>query len=98
MQAMAEVFEWVNRLLGVKTPGELVFHPVFIELCVVLFVFGLIKGWKGLYLPVFTILGGAVIFHYFYPEDASRLDELIKFLAVTGVLVLVVIYFGFIRE
>ena len=98
MQAMAEVFEWVNRLLGVKGPEQLIFHPVFIALCVILVVFGFIKGWKALYLPVFTILGGAVIFHYFYPEDASRLDELIKFLAVTGALAMVVIYFGFIRE
>jgi hypothetical protein len=95
---MAQFFEWINRLLGVKTPGELVFHPVFIGLCVALFVFGLIKGWKALYLPIITLLGGAAIFHYFYPEDPSRLEELVKFLALTGVLALVVIYFGFIRE
>ncbi len=39
METMANFFEWINRLLGVSGPGELVMHPVFIGFCVVAFVY-----------------------------------------------------------
>jgi hypothetical protein len=98
METMTQFFEWINSLLGVQSGGELVFHPVFIGSCVALFVYGLVKGFKWLYLPVATVLGGGVIYNYLYPQDSSQLGDLLGFLGAMGALALVVVYFGFIRN
>lgn len=98
METMAEFFEWINGLLGVRDQKELVLHPVFIGLCVVLFLYSLIKGWKSFYLTIAGLLGIVVIGHYFYPADTSELQAVLKFLGLVGALCLVLIYLGFVRE
>lgn len=98
MEAMSNFFEWINRLLGVKGPGELLFSPIFLGICIAVFIYCLIKGWKFFSLSILGLLGGALIFHYFYPDKGSDLTQLITFLAATGGLVLALIYLGFVRE
>jgi hypothetical protein len=61
-------------------------------------VYGLVKGFKWLYLPIATVLGGGVIYNYLYPQDSSQLGDLLGFLGAMGALALVVVYFGFIRN
>lgn len=98
MEAIADLFEKVNTLLGVQGPGELMFNPWFIGLLVVVLVYSLVKGMK--YFSVITagLLAGAAIYHYTFPEDTSDLKALIVFFAFAGLLVLLMIYFAFIRE
>jgi len=98
MDTLANFFESINRLLGVSGPGELVFHPVFIGLCVAIFIYAVATGQKFLAVGIGGLMGGAAIFHYLYPEDSSHLGELLKFIAAMGGLALLVVYFGFIRE
>ncbi|MEJ2717134.1 MAG: hypothetical protein P8182_08335 [Deltaproteobacteria bacterium] len=98
METMSNFFESLNTLLGVKTPGELLFNPIFIGICIAVFIYCLIKGWKFFSLTILGLLGGALIFHYFYPEKGSDLTQLVMFLAVMGGLLLVLIYLGFVRE
>jgi hypothetical protein len=43
-------------------------------------------------------MGGALIFHYLYPEQGSNLGSLLTFIAAMGGLVLVLVYLGFIRD
>ncbi len=98
MEKMAQFFDWINDLLGVEGPGELIFHPVFIGLCIAVFLYCLIKGWKLFAVAIYLILAGGVIFSYLYPEDASDLHGLLTFLGAMGAVVLIGVYFGFIRE
>ncbi|MBM4325617.1 MAG: hypothetical protein FJ118_00510 [Deltaproteobacteria bacterium] len=98
METMARFFDWINRLFGVESGGELLFHPVFIGFFIVAFVYCLIKGWKYSALTVFSFMGGALIFSYLYPEDSSNLGDLLFFLGAMGALALFVVYLGFIRE
>lgn len=98
MQTMANFFEAINKLLGVTGPGELIFHPVFIGLCVALFIYAILRRKKFLTLALGGLMGSAVIFHYFYPRDSSNLTELITFIAAMGILALLVVYFAFVRE
>lgn len=98
MDALANLFESINRLLGVKGPGELVFHPVFIGICAAIFIYAVVTGVKFLAVGLGGLMGGALIFHYLYPADASNLGELLKFISAMGGLALLVVYFGFVRE
>ena len=98
MEAMTNFFEWLNRLFGVKGPGELLFNAIFVGICIAVFIYCVIKGWKFFSLAILGLLGGALIFHYFYPDKGSDLTQLITFLAAMGGLLLVLIYLGFVRE
>lgn len=98
METLTAFFEWINQLFGVEGAHELIFHPVFVGICIALFIVGLWKGWKALYLPIAALIGGGIIFKYLYPETSQDLAGLIKFLGASGVLGLVIIYFGFIRD
>lgn len=97
MQALAEFFESINRALGVSGPGELIFHPVFIGLCLAIFIYALVIRMKYLALVIGGLMGGGAIYHYLYPQDSSFV-EVAKLLGALGALVLVLVYFGFIRE
>ncbi len=44
MEALTNFFEAINKLLGVSTPGELLFHPVFLGICIALFIYALATG------------------------------------------------------
>lgn len=98
METMSNFFEWINRLLGVSGPGELVMHPVFLGLCVLAFIYSLVTRMKYFALILAGLMGGAVIVHYLYPEQSSDLTELIKFIAAMGGLALLLVYLGFIRD
>jgi hypothetical protein len=98
MQTLTNFFESINKLLGVSGPGELIVHPVFIGLCVILFLYALARRRKFLILGIGGFMGSAAIFHYFYPKDSSNLTELITFLAIMGVFALLLVYFSFVRE
>ncbi|AFM24000.1 hypothetical protein [Desulfomonile tiedjei] len=98
METMSNFFEAINRFLGVSTPGELVFHPVFMGVCIVIFLYTLFTGMKYFAVGLAAIMGGAAIIHYFYPENSSNLSELIKFVGIMGAFALVLIYFGFVRD
>jgi hypothetical protein len=98
MEAMADLFEKVNSLLGVQGPAELVFSPWFLGFLVVVLVYSLVKGMKYFSVVTAGILGGAAIFHYTFPEDTSDLKALLIFFAFAGLLVLMLIYYAFIRE
>ncbi len=97
METMSQFFESINRLLGIQHAGELLFHPVFIGLLIILFIYSFIKGWKGFYLSIAGLLGGGLIFKYLYPADSSDLLQLVKFLGAMGGFGLVLIYFGFVK-
>jgi hypothetical protein len=98
MQTMANFFESINRLLGVGGPGELIFHPVFIGVCILLFLYALARRRKILTLGVGALMGFAAAFHYLYPRDSSNLTELLTFLVAVGLIALFLVYFAFVRE
>ncbi len=98
METMAKFFDSINRLLGVSTPGELIFHPVFIAVCVIAFIYFVLTRMKYFAIAVGGLVGGAVIVHYLYPSNTSNLTELMKFLAAMGGLGLVLVYIGFVRD
>jgi hypothetical protein len=98
METMANFFESINRFLGVTGPGELVMHPAFLGVCFVVFVYALVTRMKYFALILAGVMGGAVIFHYLYPAEGSKLGDLLTFVAAMGGLVLVLVYLGFIRD
>jgi hypothetical protein len=98
METMSNFFESINRLLGVTGPGELVMHPAFLGLCFAVFVYAVFTRMKYFALTLAGLMGGAVIFHYLYPEQGSNLGDLLTFVAAMGALVLVLVYLGFIRD
>jgi hypothetical protein len=98
MEALTNFFEAINKFLGVSTPGELLFHPVFVGTCIVLFLYALFTGMRYFAVVMAGFMGGAAIIHYMYPENASDLAQLMKFVAAMGGLGLVLVYFGFLRE
>lgn len=98
MESMANFFESINRLLGVSGPGELVMHPVFLGFCFVAFVYALVTHMKYFAIALAGLMGGAVIFHYFYPAESSNLSDLVTFIGAMGLLALLLVYLGFIRD
>ncbi len=99
METVAKFFDWINDLLGVSGGGELVTHPVFIGFCVLVFVYAWFTGQKYIALGVFGIISGGLDYYYLYPKGAVvQITDLLSFLAVMGVIALIIIYFGFIRE
>lgn len=98
METMSNFFEWINGLLGVTGPGELVMHPIFLGLCFAVFIYAVLTRMKYLALTLAGLMGGALIFHYLYPEQGSNLGSLLTFIAAMGGLVLVLVYLGFIRD
>jgi hypothetical protein len=98
METMSDFFEWINGLLGVTGPRELVMHPVFLGLCLAVFIYAVLTRMKYLALTLAGLMGGALIFNYLYPEQGSDLGSLLTFIAAMGGLVLVLVYLGFIRD
>jgi hypothetical protein len=98
METLSKFFEWLNRLFGVQGPGELIFHPVFIGICVALFLYAIVKRMQFLTLAVGGLMGGALIVNYLYPANVSHLTDLIVFIGAMGGLALVLVYFAFVRE
>ena len=98
MEAMADLFDRVNSMLGVEGPGELMFSPYFLGLLAIMLIYSLIKGMKFFSVITAGMLSGAAIYHYMYPKDSSDLGGLIVFFACIGGLVLVLVYFAFVRE
>lgn len=98
MEALAQFFEAINKMMGVSGPKELVLHPVFIGLCVGIFIYAIVTHMKYIALGVGGLMGSAVIISHMYPKDTSNLGELITFVAALGGLALVLVYIGFIRE
>ncbi len=98
METLANFFEWINRLFGVSGPGELVMHPIFLGFCFVAFVYAVVTHMKYFSLALAGLMGGALIFHYLYPEESSNLGDLMGFVAAMGGLALVLVYLGFIRD
>ena len=98
METLTNFFDWINDLLGVSGAGELATHPVFIGLCVIIFVYALLTGQKYIALGVFGLIAGSLTYHYLYPKGTVQLYDLLTFLAVMGAIALVILYFGFIRE
>jgi hypothetical protein len=98
METLGNFFEAINRLLGVSGPGELVTHPVFIGLCIVAFLYTLFTGMKYFAVGIAGVLGTVVISHYFYPSDTSNLGDLLTYVGALGVMSVILVYFGFIRD
>jgi hypothetical protein len=98
MQHLTNFFEWINKVLGVSGPAELVQHPVFIGICVLLLLYGIARRRKFMVLGLGALMGSTVIFHYFYPKDSTNLTELITFIAAMGLFALLLVYFAFVRE
>lgn len=98
METLAGFFDSINQALGVSGPGELVFHPVFLGICIVAFIYFIFTGMKYFAVALGGLIGGAVIVHYWYPKNTSNLTELITFLGAMGVLALVLVYIGFVRD
>ena len=67
-------------------------------ICIALFIYSIIKGWKFFAVGIYFILAGGIVFYYLYPSEASQLGELIKFLGAMGIVGLIGVYFGFIRD
>ena len=98
MESMAKFFDAINKFLGVEKPSDLVFHPVFIVICIAMLIYSIIKGWRFFAVGIYFVLAGAIVFHYLYPANSSNLGELIKFIGAMGVVGLIGVYFGFIRD
>jgi hypothetical protein len=98
METLTNFFDWINDLLGVSGAGELTTHPVFIGLCVIIFVYAFLTGQKFVALGVFGLMSGGLTYYYLYPKGTVQIMDLLSFLAVMGLIALVIIYFGFIRE
>lgn len=98
METMARFFDSINRLMGVKSQGELIFHPVFIGVCIIVFIYCLVKRMKYFCIAIAGLMGGALIFHYMYPADSSNLTQLIKFIAAMIGLALFLAYLAFIKD
>ena len=99
METLANFFDWINNLLGVSSGSELIVHPVFLGFCLIIFLYAVVSRQKFMALAFFGLLVGSIIYHYLYPKSATvELHDLLTFLAAMGGLVLVIIYFGFIRE
>ncbi len=98
MESMARFFDSINRMFGVQSQGELIFHPVFIGVCIVAFIYCLAKGMKYFCIGIAGLMGGAAIFHYMYPAESSNLTELIKFIAAMIGLALLMAYLAFIKD
>jgi hypothetical protein len=98
METMSKFFESINRLLGISTPSELIFHPVFLIFCAIAFIYFVVTRMKFFALAVGGLVGGAVVVHYLYPSNTSNLTELVQFVGAMGVLALVLVYVGFVRD
>lgn len=98
METLAGFFDWVNELLGVSSGSQLVVHPVFIGFCVILLLYAFLVGQKFVGLAMVGLLGGGTITHFLYPPGSPQLTDLLTYLAAMAGLVLLIIYFGFIRE
>lgn len=98
MHYLTNFFEWINSLLGVTGPRELVSHPVFIGICVALLLYAVARRRKFMILGFGGLMGSAVIFHYLYPKDSTNLTDLITFIAAMGLFALLLVYFAFVRE
>jgi hypothetical protein len=97
METLSNFFEWINKMLGVSSGGELVFHPVFIGFCLIIFIYAILTGMKYIALPIGALMGGGTIWHYLYPQEGG-LGDLVQFIAAMCVMGLVLVYIGFIRE
>lgn len=98
METLTNFFEAINKALGVSAPMDLVFHPVFMGAAIVLFIYALATGMKYFAVTLGGLMGGAAIIHYLYPATASDLSGLIKFVGAMGVLGLLLVYIGFVRD
>ncbi len=98
MESLANIFDAVNRFLGVNGPKELLFSPVFLGACLVAFLYTLFTGMKYLAVLIGGLIGSAIIIHYLYPADPSQLGDLFTFVGAMGGLALLLVYLGFIRE
>ncbi len=99
MEILTNFFEWINDLLGVSGGGELVINPVFIGFCVLIFVYAILTGQKFIAVAVFGLISGSLSYYYLYPkENVVQIYDLLVFLAVMGLIAIIMIYFAFIRE
>ncbi len=98
MEYITNFYDQINRYLGVTGPGDLIINPVFLGFCIMLFLYTLFTGMKYMAILIAGFLGTAVITHYFYPSETSDLGALLTYVGILGLLALVLIYFGFIRE
>jgi hypothetical protein len=98
MQTLANFFESINKFFGVKSGGELIFHPVFIGIAVVVFIYCFAKNMKYFCIAIAGVMGGAAIFHYLYPGDTSHLGDLLTFIGAMGLLGLLLCYLAFIKD
>jgi hypothetical protein len=98
MQSIVDLFEAINRYLGVSGPADLVVHPIFLGFCILLLLYALFARMKVTAIIIAGCLGAGAIIHYLYPSDTSQLVDLVKFIGAMGALGLVLLYFGFIRE
>jgi len=98
METLTNLFDWINDLLGVSSGAELANHPVFIGFCLLIFIYAWFSGQKVVALGIFGLLAGSAVYHYLYPKGTVQLYDLLYFLGAMGAVVLIIIYFGFIRE
>jgi hypothetical protein len=98
METLTNFFEAINKFLGVSTPMELVFNPIFMGVMLVLFLYSLFTGMKYFACALGGLMGGAAAIHYLYPENASNLGDLFKFVGAMGALGLLLIYIGFVKD
>jgi hypothetical protein len=98
MATLASFFDWINDLLGVSSGSELVLNPIFLGFCVLLLLYAFLAGQKIIGLVMVALLGGGAITHYLYPPGTPQLSDLLTYLAAMAGLVMLIIYFGFIRE
>jgi hypothetical protein len=98
MEALARFYDKINAMMGVKSTEDLVFHPWFIGLLVVGFLYGAWKGYKWLSVPILGIGGTAALYHYMWPSDTTKILELVKFFIAAAGMGVVLVYLAFIRE
>jgi hypothetical protein len=63
-----------------------------------IFAYGWWTGQKYIALGIFGMISGSLTYYYLYPKGTVQIMDLLSFLAVMGLIALLIIYFGFIRE
>ncbi len=99
LKILADFFDWINHLLGVSSSSELAVNPIFLGFCAILFLYAVVTEQKYVALGLFGLLAATAICDHFYPNHPeTELYDLLFFLAMMGILAILMIYFGLIRE
>jgi hypothetical protein len=98
MDSSGSFFDRLNNYFGISSPSDFMVNPYVIGFMIVLGLYAVFAGQRIMAILIAGILGIGIICHYLYPGDTSNLTDLLTFVVVAGAYLLILVYFGFIRE